>query len=211
MDYNSLVNQIKSYANREDDFFVNQIPNFINQAINRIYSEAKTIGFQEITVVSPANQFITGTAIVNKPVDWKETVSFQYITTGANPTTTFLLPRTYEFCRSYWPDQTVRGAPLFYADLSYSQFFITPTPDAAYPYQLTYLTLPLFDVNNPRNFLTDKYPNLLLYACMVEAIPYLKDDQRIAAFESFYNRALEDVLRDTKGRHTDRLSSRSQT
>jgi hypothetical protein len=211
MDYNSLIDQIKSYANREDAFFVNQIPNFINQAINRIYSEAETIGFQQITVVSPGNQFVAGTAIVNKPVNWKETVSFQYITTGANPTTTFLLPKTYEFCKSYWPDQTVRGAPLFYADLSYNQFFIAPTPDADYPYQLIFLGLPLFDINNPRNFLTQIYPNLLLYSCMMEVTVYLKDDERLRTWTALYKEALANVLRDTKGRHTDRLSSRSQT
>ena len=48
MDYNSLTQQIIQYSKRTDQFFIDQVPNFINQAINRIYSEAKNIGFEKI-------------------------------------------------------------------------------------------------------------------------------------------------------------------
>ena len=77
MDYNSLVAQIKAYANRSDDLFNAQIPNFINQGINRIYNEAKNIGFQQVTQDNLT--FTRGTNTVSKPNFWKETISFQYI------------------------------------------------------------------------------------------------------------------------------------
>ena len=52
MNYTTLTEQIKSYANRKDAAFNAQIPNFIEQGINRIYSEAKNIGFEIITNVN---------------------------------------------------------------------------------------------------------------------------------------------------------------
>lgn len=208
MDYNSLVLQIQNYANRTDAFFVNSIPDFINQGISRIYSEAKNIGFQKIQAGNTS--FVVGQNFVNKPADWRETISFQYTIPGPSPFATFILPRTYEFCKSYAPNVLATGAPVFYADFSYTQFFIVPTPNIAYPYLLTYLGLPLFNLANPQNFLTQRYPSLLLYACLFETIPYLKDDERVATFESLYLRALKDIDRDTTERYTDRTSKRDK-
>jgi len=211
MDYNSLVAQIKAYANRNDDLFNAQIPNFINQGINRIYNEAKNIGFQQATNGLNIN---AGNNFVDKPLNWKETISFQ-ITKGT--TSTFLLPRSYEFCINYWPVSATQAFPMFYADYSLPQqnvgngeFFIAPTSDGIYPYVITYLGLPLFNAMNPTNFLTDRFPNLLLYSCMTEAAPFLKDDERVPVFESYYNRALQNINRETTERYTDRTSKRDK-
>lgn len=213
MDYNSLVAQIKAYANRSDDLFNAQIPNFINQGINRIYNEAKNIGFQQVTQDNLT--FTRGTNTVSKPNFWKETISFQYI--NDNNVNTFLLPRTYEFCINYWPVQANQAAPLFYADYNLpqqnvgpGQFYIVPTPNKAYQYIITYLGLPEFDAMHTTNFLTDRFPNLLLYACMTEAAPFLKDDERVPVFESYYNRALQNINRETTERYTDRTSKRDK-
>lgn len=215
MNYTTLTNQILSYANRNEPAFVAAIPDLINQAMSRIYSESKTIGFQNVI----NGNMIAGTATIQKPQDFKECISFQYTVPGTNPFATFLLERTYEFCITYAPNTLLRGQPLFYStdlivppsNVAPAQFFITPTPDITYAYQLTYLSFPpLFNAQNSVNFLTDKYPNLLLYACMVEAIPFLKSDERVPVFESLYNRALQTVNNDTRNRYTDRISKRDK-
>jgi hypothetical protein len=214
MDYNSLTQQIQDYSNRTDQFFIDQIPDFINQGVSRIYSEARSIGFQKIT--APAF-FIQNDNFIPKPFDWKETISLSYVIPGVDPTVKYVLPRTYEFCKTYSPNPQTTGKPVFYADYSMptsnvgsGDIFLSPAPDVAYQYELIYLSLPLFDQANPENFLTDKYPSLLLYACLFEAIPFLKDDERIATFEALYGRALKDLLVDTKERYTDRLSKRDK-
>jgi hypothetical protein len=51
---------------------------------------------------------------------------------------------------------------------------------------------------------------LLLYACLLETIPFLKDDERVPVFEALYARALQDINKDTKERYTDRLSKRDK-
>lgn len=211
MDYASLTLQIQNYSNRTDDFFIAQIPDFINQAITRIYSEARSIGFQKIF---NTGSFVVGTARIPKPADWKETISLSYTTPDGIK---YVLPRTYEFCILYSPNPTITGDPTFYSDYSMpqvtdgpGQFYLALTPATAHRYELIYLSLPLFNAENPVNFLTDRYPSLLLYASLFESIPLLKDDERISTFEALYNRALKDILSDTKERYTDRTSKRDK-
>lgn len=202
MDYNSLTQQIIQYSKRTDQFFIDQVPNFINQAINRIYSEAKNIGFEKVVFGNlTANQFT-----LDKPADWKETVSFSITTTDGRK---FLKLRTLEFCQSYWPNPNLSGTPEFYADFNnYISFYLTPTPDQNYNFTLIYLALPLFNADNPENFLTLRYPSLLLYASMLETIPFLKGDERVPVFESLYNRALQSINKDAEKLYTDRNSKR---
>jgi hypothetical protein len=216
MNYASLTLQIQQYANRTDAFFVSVIPDFITQAINTIYCEAKSIGFE--TVLTSANGLIViNQNLIAKPQGWKETISFQYTIPAAPPAppfSSFLLPRTYEFCINYWPNTTATGLPKFYANYGNSpgndNFFIAPTPNATYPAQLIYLGLPTFDAMNTTNFLTLRYPSLLLYRCVLEAVIFLKDDERIAKFEDLYNKQLQDILKETTDRYTDRTSKRDK-
>lgn len=218
MDYNTLTAQIQSYANRNEPAFVQAIPDIINQAMSRIYSEATTLGFQKTVQGS----LVANSANVVKPDDYKSSINFQF-TIPQTPTvaaeTRFLLERSYEFCILYAPFPVMRGLPLFYsADLNVpqlnvgrAQLYIAPTPEVNYQYEFTYLSFPpVFNAQNPVNFITDRYPNLLLYACMMEAIPYLKSDERIPVFESLYKRALEAVNNDTKSRYIDRYAKRDK-
>jgi hypothetical protein len=215
MDYNSLIAQIQSYAYRSEPAFTAIIPDIIKQAMSRIYSEATTIGFQKSRVVS----IVDNSPFVPKPQDYKSTISFQFTIPGRAPITQFLLERSYEFCILYAPFPNNRGLPVFYSadlnvpqvDVAPAQLYLVPTPDADFTGILTYLSFPpAFDAANPVNFITDRYPNLLLYACMMEAIPYLKSDERIPVFESLYKRALESVNADTNSRYIDRFSKRDK-
>lgn len=202
MDYNSLTQQIIQYSKRTDEFFISQVPNFINQAINRIYSEAKNIGFEKVLL----GTLTQNNSTLAKPADWKETVNFTIIVTN---NLTSLKLRTLEFCQSYWQNTTNAATPIFYADFNnYSTFYLAPTPDLNYNFQLVYLALPLFNEENPTNFLTLRYPSLLLYASMLETIPFLKGDERIPVFESLYNRALQSINKDAEKLYTDRVAKR---
>lgn len=212
MDYASLNLQIMNYANRTDEFFIAQIPDFINQGVSRIYSEGKGIGFEKIQ----NGNFSINRPLIIKPVDWKKTVSLSYVIPVTAATRIYVLPRTYEFCRTYSPPN-VTGDPVFYADYSLPPqivapggILLAPTPTVAYPYELIYASYPLFNEENPTNFLTDRYPSLLLYACLLEAVPFLKDDERVATLEGLYNRAFKDFQTDNISRFTDRLSRRDE-
>lgn len=214
MDYNSLTSQIISYTNRNEPVFISNIPDLINQAMSDIYSRAKTIGFQKTI----SGDMAANNAVIRKPIDYKSTINFQYIN---NENAVFLLPRSYEFCITYTSElqPDVNSPPLFYsADLNVPQnnaepafIYIAPTPAINYPYSLTYLSFPpVFNEQNSQNFLTDKYPNLLLYACMVQAIPFLKSDERAQLFTSLYEKELANINNDSKERYTDRVVKRNK-
>ncbi len=206
MNYTTLTEQIKSYANRNDALFNAQIPNFIEQGINRIYSEAKNIGFE----VTTTGDIALNNTTINKPPNWRETISLE-IYTEDQTFSKFLFNRSYEFCKSYWPNQTLTAEPTFYSDYNdYNQFFISPTTDKAYKYRLIYLGIPLFDSQNGNNFLTRRYPRLLFYACMLEAMPFLKDDERLGQFEQLYASSLDDINKDSTARYVDRISDRGK-
>lgn len=201
MNYDSLIEDIKSFCNRSDDEFTSQIPKFIDRGIGRIFSEAKNIGFEKV-LENTINQSVVN---IEKPIDWKETISLKIENTDNN-IYKYLWLRTHEFCRTYWPDRTQLGVPEFYSDFNaYNSLTIVPTPDVDYRYILTYLSIPIFNEFNQTNFLTRRYPRLLFYACALEAIAYLRDDKRIAVIENLYNKALSDINLDTQNRKSDRV------
>lgn len=120
---------------------------------------------------------------------------------SSNVIRNFLLPRSYEWCREYWPDPTQTGDPRFYADYGFSNWLIVPTPSVVAPIEIAYYQLdnPITSANQT-NWLTVNASDLLLYACLVETAPFLQDDPRIqtwnAAFQNIAKGyAIEDVER----------------
>jgi hypothetical protein len=187
MTYSSLTTTLESYLDRLDTSLISEIPTFIALAENRIARESKVLGLRR-TVVSA---FVAGVNVVDKPQRWHSTAYFNFGTGATSTTRKWLKKRPYDFCRYYAPDGTATAEPLYYADYDYNHFLIAPTPDAAYPFELSYFEKvdPLDSVNTS-NWLTLNAPDLLLYACLLETAPYLKDDERVAVWQASYDRAL---------------------
>ena len=215
--YNELSRQIITYANKIDsvDFFA-AIPFFINMGQERIWRELRTLGYERVEEIK---NFTSGSAIIEKPANWVETISIVYGTTESPFTKSIVLfPRSYEFCINYWPnadDSNDSNPPLFYADRQkqqeggagtpYEAIFISPTPAKAFKYQLTYLRrVDLISPENQTNVLTDYYPDLLFYSCFLEALIYLKDDARMQVYQGLYQNALASANELTKDRYKDR-------
>lgn len=193
MTFASLQQDLRRYLERgftptSDEIVYEQLPRLINLAERRIARELKVEGL--INVLT--GTFTVGLAVYPKPDRWRQTVSFNYGTGTNNDTYTQIFPRSYEYVRSYWPDRTQTGAPIFYADYDYENWIVSPTPDAAYPFEvLVYQLLPLLDDANQTNWLTQYAPQLLLYASLLEATPFLKNDERIGIWQQMYDRAAQ--------------------
>lgn len=189
MTYSSLVADLTNYLQRHDDLVVNQIPQFINLAQQRIPREMKILGFrQEVTGAFSGTTLTTG--IMQKPSDWRKTIAF-YAGTGVdNNTHTPVFLRDYSFIRTVYPDASVTGVPRFYGDASYNYWLVQPTPTAGLLYKIPYFaTLTLLDDTTQTNWLTEEAPDLLLYASLLEAVPFLKVDDRIQVWQGYYNAA----------------------
>jgi len=213
MTYDQLVQEIISFCNRVGDAtFALKVPSFIQQAIYIIYSKVRTIGFQKTQAGGP--RFTAGQAYIAKPPDWKETVSLSYVIDGASQTKVYILPRTYEFCNVYSPPNTT-GNPVFYADYNSSedpnqQIYLAPAPANNYQYELVYLGLPNFSAKNQFDYISSRYPSLLLDTSLLRASIYLKDDERIAPLKSLCDDGMAALGKDTTSRYTDRLSRRDK-
>jgi len=192
-----------SYAS--DPVVFEQIPRLINLAERRIARELKIEGF--INVVS--GTLIAGQAVLNKPDRWRDTVSINIGTGTNNDTRKFLFTRGYEYLRSYWPDATQTAQPEFYGEYDYSHWLVVPTPDAAYPFEILYYELPpLLDEETQTNWLTEYAPQLLLYAALVEATPFLKNDERIPVWQTMYDRAAAMLNGEDLSKILDRSANR---
>ena len=61
------------------------------------------------------------------------------------------------------------------------------------------------------NFLTEYAPDLLLYATLLEAAPFLKKDERIQTWQQMYDRAAQAFDGEDLKRILDRTANRSET
>lgn len=207
MDYNTLVDQIKQYAKRTDTYFLNQIPYIIDFAVNGIYLGAKNIGFE----TRMNGNLNANSSLLNKPVNWKETVSFLVVNSNTVPASyELLLLRTPEFCQTY-NNTNATGVPKFYSDFGYEFFYFAPAPNQNYVFQVTYLGLPLFNEENPTNFLTERYDTLLLSGCLYQTAIFLKDYEQVPLLETNYRNQLALVNQSATALYTDRTSRRDKT
>lgn len=200
MTYDSLVQDLQDYCERSDDPFLNQIPRFIMLAENRIASESKPLGFLR-TVSGTLN----GNVLV-KPARWRKTRNLSVIVGVERK---YLYERSYEYLRSYWPNPALEGTPYYYADYDYEHLFIAPTPDMSYAFEMQYYERPepLSSINQT-NWTTQYAPQLILYATLIEAMPFLKTSERIQEFQQLYDRALLMVTKEDADRRDDSAAVR---
>ena len=204
MTYDSLVADILNYAERDDAPFVDQVPRLIMMAENKLAATLRGLGM--LKFVSGTLQ--VGNATYTKPARWRETASFSI---NVGTTRTYIFERGYEYCRIFWPDPTVTGRPLYYANYDYEHFFIVATPDTAYPFEMAYYERPepLSDVNQT-NWITQYNPQLLLYGTLLEAQPFLKLPERIGEFKQFYDEAVANFKTESQRRAIDASNVRTE-
>ena len=209
MTYSSLLVDLRRYLERgftlaDDPYVYEQLPRLINMAERRIARDLKIQGF----IVAVTTPLSVGVSTYAKPNRWRETIS---MTTKSGNTVTPVFTRSYEYCRSYWPDDTQTGQPQFYADYDYTHWLLVPTPNATYDLEVLYYELPvLLDDSTQTNWLTDYAPNLLLYGALLEATPFLKNDDRIATWQQYYQSAANALNTEDLKKILDRDATRTE-
>lgn len=195
--YDSLKSDIETYVDRHDSEFVAQIPRFIMMCENRLAAELRGLGFL---------RFVTGSLtssnpILAKPTRWRETASFSLTIAGKQH---FIFPRSWAYCKQYHQEISAEGQPLFYADYDYEHFYLVPTPDTAYVFELAYYERPepLSDTNQT-NWTTQYFPQLIIYGSLLEAAPYLNNPEKLQTYQMLYDRAVQSFMQEQALRMTD--------
>ena len=190
--YDSLVSTVEQYLERNDAAVVNQIPVFISLAEFAIAQQIKTLGQIEVA----AGTMEIGNPVIQKPARWRKTVSMS-ITVNGEKQPVYL--RKYEYLTNY-NAESPPSKPLYYGDYDYDNFYVSPVPDQAYPFEvLIYQRIQPLSSTNQTNWITNNAPNAMLFGTLLEAVVYLKDDAR-QIFQQKYDAAMaalkaEDVAR----------------
>lgn len=212
MTFETLKQDMRRYLERgdtyaSDQYVFEQIPRLINLAERRIARELKVQGF--IAVVT--DTMTPGQSVYAKPDRWRDTISINFGTGSSKANRTPLFTRSYEYCRSYWPNESQTDQPCFYADYDYTHWLIVPTPDQAYPFEILYYELPpLLSDSIQTNWLTEYAPQLLLYGALLEATPFLKNDERIPTWQQYYDRAAAMLNGEDLAKILDRAAVRKE-
>jgi hypothetical protein len=205
MTYSSLLEDVRRYLERgftaeSDQIVYEQLPRLITLGERRIARELKLQGF--IRVMTTPLQ--AGVSTYLKPDRWRDTIS---MTVGGRP----VFARSYEYLRNYWPDEAETAQPEFYADYNYQHWLFAPTPPSALTLEVLYYEQPrLLDDEFQTNWLTEYAPDLLLYATLLEASPFLKNDERIGTWQNMYDRAAQALSGEDLKRIMDRSANRSE-
>ena len=198
MTYTSLVENIQSYLERDDTATVDKIPLFIMLAEQIIASQIKFLG--NLTVNT--STMTTSTSIIDKPARWHKTVSMNITVAGERQP---VLLRKYEYLREYWPNANSTGTPEFYSDYDYTHWLVAPTPDAAYTFEVLYYErIQPLDSANQTNWFTIYAPQALLYGSLLQAMPFLKNDERMAMWKANYDQIMQTLMAEDKLRIGDR-------
>ena len=201
MTYDSLVLNIQQYLERTDAQTIAQIPNFIMLAEQVIASQIKFLG--NLTVAE--STMTTGNPVLDKPVRWHKTVSMN-VTVDGQRQPIFL--RKYEYLREYAPDSTATGTPKYYSDYDYTHWLVAPTPDQDYSFEILYYerVQPL-DSTNQTNWFTVYAPQALLYGSLLQAMPFLKNDERMPMWQANYDQIMQTLKQEDVQRIGDRQAA----
>jgi len=201
MTYDSLVENIQSYLERTDQATLDKIPLFIMLAEQVIASEIKFLGNMNVvqSVMTPSNP------VLQKPSRWHKTVSMNVTVAGNRQP---VLLRKYEYLREYWPDDTELDLPRYYCDYNYDNWLVAPTPDAAYIFEVLYYerTQPL-DSTNQTNWFTIYAPQALLYGSLLQAMPFLRNDERMPMWKAEYQAIIQTLKTEDVQRIGDRQAN----
>ena len=180
--YAQLKSTLADYLNRDDLTAI--VPTFIKLAESKFNRKLRVR-----QMVTRANATID-TAFFSPPADWLESKEFQLNT---NPITKL------EFITESYGNElratrfTAGGKPRYYTVVG-SQLEFIPTPDTEYQGELTYYAkIPALSDANTSNWLLAYAPDLYLYGALIEAEPYLKNDERVGLWGELYLRVVADI------------------
>lgn len=180
--YAQLKSTIADYLNRDD--LTSVIPTFIMLAESKFNRKLRVR-----QMVKRATATID-TSFFSPPADWLESKEFQLNT---NPITKL------EFITESYGNElrstrySAAGKPIYYTVVG-SQLEFIPTPDSEYQGEMTYYAkIPALSDSNTSNWLLAYAPDLYLYGALIEAEPYLKNDERVGLWGELYLRVVADI------------------
>ncbi len=189
--YSGLKAAVARYLARSD--LTNEIPVFIQLAENRLRRDLRIRQMLKVATTDT----VANDATVQIPSDF---LQMRDLHINNNPITVLKYESPSNFYRNTF--SLITGVPKQYTLLS-DQFQLAPIPDSIMEVQMLYYAAPpyLSDSNSSNVFLAT-CPDLLLYAALGEAEPYLMNDPRLQTWKAMYDVGLQSLtVSDDQGEY----------
>jgi hypothetical protein len=184
-----LQTDIRGYTEVDSNVFSDSVlSRIIKNAENKIYREVDSDQDRHYATSS----LIIGNRYVTIPSDLRLIRYVQLKDSAGNQY--YLEQRDTTFMAEYYsdPGSSSVDIPKYYANWDENFWVVAPTPDKTYEITLGYNKEPTSLVTDTAGtFLSNKYADLLLYACLVNAYGYLKGP---ADMLQYYSQAYEKAL-----------------
>ena len=197
----NLRTDIRNYTEVDSTVLADSIlDTFIRNAENKIYREADN---DDNRFYSTSNLTI-GNRYVTIPANLRIIRYIQLANTNVSPTVqVFLESKDPSYMAEFYDTpSTASGLPRYYANWDANYWVVAPTPDAAYEITMAYVKQPTSLVTDTGGtYLSDKYQDLLLYGCLVNAYAYLKGPaDMLQYYAQAYQTALQSYAIEQQGR-----------
>lgn len=199
MTYDSLVEDVITYSERDDVSFVAQIPRLIMLTEQSIAAQIKTL--MQLNVVNTT--LTVNDPVIQKPVRWRKTTSMKI---NGQP----VLNRSMDYVTQFQTESS-NGQPLYYGDYDYDHWALAPIPDDDYSLQIIYYSrIQPLDVENQENLLTREAPQALLYGTLLQAQGFIKNADKLAMWKGYYDEAINALKGEDQRRMLDRNAVRQE-
>jgi len=190
VDITSLQAAIIEWLARDQDAtLIARIPTFIQLAEAK-FNRGLFCRHMEQRAVAMTNTTLTEPEFIALPVDFQSMRRIRLSGVAGKPRLEYKSGTELDEYR-YMHGNTA-GQPLFFTIFS-SQIELAPTPDANYAVEMIYRQNVPPLASNASNWIIEHYPDLYLYAALLESAPYIKEDDRIQTWVLGFKTALDSI------------------
>jgi hypothetical protein len=185
--YAELQSAVADFLNRDD--LTSVIPTFISLAEAQMQ---RTIRHHKMMETST---FGINSRYTDLPTDWLQTIRLSI--TG-DRTYRLELASMDDMLQLRQANADTTGRPITFTHIG-EQFEVYPSPDGTYEVDfLYYKKIPALSDSNTTNWLLTDHPDVYLYGALLQAAPYLDDDQRIQVWSSFHGSAVQAITQESQ-------------
>ena len=201
MTYDELVQKIRDYTEVDANVLTSTIVNgFIENAEFRLLRDVDSDNNKRYVTA----QLVSGTRFIDTPANLLVIRSAQIVDSDGPSSANnrdFLQYRDTSFMSEFNPAEST-GVPKYYSNWDQNTIVVAPTPNATYTIQVNYILKPDgLSSTNTTTYLSQQFPNGLLYACLVEAFSFLKGpNDLLQLYEGKYKQAVEGFSVEQMGR-----------
>jgi hypothetical protein len=193
MTFTELKTNIADWLNRTD--LTSVIPTFIQLAEARLNRQLRTTNQYTRATVSSSDQYLS------MPTDFLEMRHIRITSPKERDLVEIAAHAINEYTDTNFIASLADSYPRYFV---YGQSLrIIPTPAESITYEMLYYAkVPALSTSNASNWVSTSHPDAYLYYSLLQASPYLGEDERIAIWQAQAERAVAEIQASDDRRRT---------